>query len=77
MNFLVYPFGGTSAFYDLKEYCGLDTYARSGIWNRLHEIGRQQGGETFVPRLASTLTKTDPGVLTFADPPLAQIKGVG
>ena len=36
---------------DLKEYCGLDTYAMYAIWKHLHEIVHPQGGEAFVPHL--------------------------
>jgi hypothetical protein len=36
---------------DLKQHCGLDTYAMYAIWKHLHEIVHPQGGETLVPLL--------------------------
>jgi hypothetical protein len=36
---------------DVKEYCGLDTYAMYAIWKHLHEMGQWEDGETLAPLL--------------------------
>ena len=36
---------------DLKEYCGLDTYAMYAIWKHLDEISQREEGETLTPLL--------------------------
>jgi hypothetical protein len=36
---------------NLKEYCGLDTYAMYAIWKHLHELAQSGDGKTLVPLL--------------------------
>jgi hypothetical protein len=36
---------------DLKQYCGLDTYAMSAIWKHLQELAQREDGETLAPLL--------------------------